>query len=149
MVCFPRKAEIFPQGTPISIMNCQETVNALYENWRALSEAEGEAINAGDWDRVNRCQDEKQHLQERIIKATESLQKEAVAQGLNPKRTERGLRPIVERLIALELRNQELLASRRQAAEAEKAALERSGRNLRQVHQAYGGTRNAAWESYS
>ena len=130
-------------------MNSQETVNALYEDWRILSETEGSAITAADWDRVNECQDEKQRLQNRIIQATEALQKEAVAQGLNPKRTERGLRPIVERLIALELRNQELLASKRQAAEMEKAELERSGRNLRQVHQAYGGARDAAWESYS
>ncbi|MBI3415590.1 MAG: hypothetical protein HY043_09780 [Verrucomicrobia bacterium] len=130
-------------------MSCQQTIHALYEDWRVLSETEGEAISAGDWERVNGCQDQKQHLQNRIIKATEALQNEAVAQGVNPKRTERGLRPIVERLIALELRNQELLSAKRQTADAEKAELERSERNLRQVHQSYGGTREAAWESYS
>jgi hypothetical protein len=130
-------------------MSCQETIHALYEDWRILSEKEGAAISAGDWERVSVCQDQKQDLQNCIIKATEALQKEAATQGVNPKRTERGLRPIVERLIALELRNQELLAARRNAAEIEKAELERSGRNLRQVHQTYGGAREAAWKSYS
>ena len=130
-------------------MNCQETVNALYEDWRLLSETEGSAISTADWARVAQCQDAKQQLQSRIIVATEALQKEAVANGLNPKRTERGLRPIVERLIQLELRNQELLASRRQSDEFEKAELEKSGRNLRQVQHAYGSPRAAAWQSYS
>ena len=128
-------------------MNCQETVNALYEDWRLLSETEGSAISTADWARVAQCQDAKQQLQSRIIVATEALQKEAVANGLNPKRTERGLRPIVERLIQLELRNQELLASRRQSDEFEKAELEKSGRNLRQVQHAYGSPRDAVWQS--
>ena len=130
-------------------MNCQETVNALYEDWRILSESEGSAIASSDWDRVAQCQEAKQQLQDRLIVATEALQKEAVAQGQNPKRTERGLRPIVERLIQLELRNQELLASRRQAVASEKAELEKTDRNLRQVQHAYGTPRDVAWQSYS
>lgn len=55
----------------------------------------------------------------------------------------------MQELILLEIRNAEILAEKRHAAERERAELDRSSQNLRLVQRSYGRPLDSAWQSYS
>jgi hypothetical protein len=120
-----------------------------YNSWEQLTQAEGAAIQSGDWSRVAECQQAKQGLQKRIIHLTESAQAECIETGLDAKIFERDLRPIINNLISMENRNSELIALRRQAADVEKLDLDQASQNLRRVHKSYSSPSSAVWNSYS
>ena len=107
------------------------------------------AIQSGDWTRVAECQKSKQTLQKQIIHLTESAQAECIETGLDSKNFERDLRPIINNLMAMEIRNSELIALRRQAADVEKLDLDQASQNLRRVHKSYSRPTAAVWNSYS
>lgn len=117
-----------------------EELRALYEQWRVLTEEEGTAINQADWSRLARTQTAKARLQPRITD---------VSGHLDPNVHEREFRPVVERLIELERRNQARLQHRQTNAQAQQNELDRSRRHLRQLHQSYVPPARAHWQSYS
>ena len=129
-------------------MSIQCDLVILCEEWRILSEEEAHAINLAAWSQVNQCQDAKRELQDKIIQAADILQTDACSQGFDQKQIA-GVRERMTHLIALELRNQELLTTQRGKAQKQKAILDKSQQNLRQVHKAYVSTRNPVWNSYS
>ncbi len=116
-------------------MNARHRLAALYEEWRLMTESEGDAIRTLAWPRVEHCQRAKRELQERILKvgeATDSGQE-------SPEELHRQLRPVLEHLIELETRNNEWLAAARHHLEREQDELNRSRFNMRQVHSSYSG----------
>lgn len=131
------------------LMIAKENLVAAYDAWERWTESEGQAIQAGNWQRVSECQTTKRELQGRIVHLTEAANAESAQAGLDPKDFEPHLRRIVNGLIALETRNAELLAARRQTAAVQMADLDHAGRNLRQVQKSYGQPARAAWHSYS
>jgi hypothetical protein len=120
-----------------------------YDSWEQLTQAEGSAIQSGDWSRVAECQQAKQGLQKKIIHLTESAQAECIETGLDSKNFERDLRPIINNLISMESHNSELLAIRRQAADVEKLDLDQASQNLRRVQKSYSPPASPVWNSYS
>jgi hypothetical protein len=121
-------------------MTALEELRALYEQWRLLTEEEGDAIEAGDWTRLHQSQAGKTRLQPRIDEVSRRVDAGVAAAEF---------RPIVARLMDLERRNQARLKSRQQDAQAEKRELDRSSRHLRQLHQTYVPPARAHWQSYS
>ena len=101
-------------------MNIQCDLVALYEEWRVLSEEEAHAINFAAWSQVDQCQDAKRELQDKIIQAADMLQKDARCQSLDQKQIAGEVRERLTHLIALELRNQELLNTQRGKAQKQK-----------------------------
>jgi hypothetical protein len=130
-------------------MSARNELMALYQEWRTLSEAEGEAIQSAIWPQVNRCQSAKSQLQTRILAAHELFQAELAAHGLDAREHEAQYRKTIAELILLEQRNGEFLDAQRQRAAAQIRELGRTRQNLRHVHRAYAGPREAAWNSYS
>lgn len=130
-------------------MSAQATLLQLYQDWRNWTEAEREAIEAGDWRRVKACQGAKSELQPRILKQTQEAQTECQRAGVDRSVLDRQVRSVVNELIYLETRNGEFIAEQRRNAEAELEALGRSGRNLAKIHKHYTTGAAAAWESYS
>jgi hypothetical protein len=130
-------------------MNAQQDLLELFQEWRTLTEAEGQAIRSAIWPEVNRCQDAKFHLQSRLMLVHESLQAERRAQGLDPETYDPPYRQVVTELIRLEQRNGEWLADQYQQAECQNQDLARTSRNLRQVHRAYASGAPTHWHSYS
>jgi hypothetical protein len=107
----------------------------LFKEWRALTVAEAEAIQEKDWHRLEDCQNAKAGLTLEI--------------GRRGQQDDRGLRPIIDELIAMESENQRALAAARLGLEAEYALLEQAGRTVRQVSRAYGADSRPTWQSYS
>jgi hypothetical protein len=121
-------------------MTPADELSALYQQWRRLSEDEGEAIEAAEWDNVEQFQTAKAGLQPRIAEVGQRL--DAVAH-------EQRFRKVVEDLMRLERRNSALLQRQRQAAEAQKQELDRASRHLRQLHKSYVPPARTHWQSYS
>lgn len=130
-------------------MIAKKSLFAAYNSWEQLTQAEGAAIQSGDWACVAECQQAKQGLQKQIIHLTESAQAECIETGLDTKIFERDLRPIINNLISLESRNSELIAIRRHAADLEKLDLDQAAQNLRRVQKSYSPATAAVWNSYS
>jgi len=130
-------------------MSAANDLMALYQEWRTLTEAEGEAILSATWPQVNRCQTAKFQLQSRILAAHDLFQAELAAHGLDPQEHEAQYRKTVADLILLEERNGGFLEAQRKQACEQIRSLGRTKQNLRKVHRAYSGAREAAWNSYS
>ena len=129
-------------------MSAHHDLLAIYNEWRDWTLREGEAIRCGDWNRVHSCQNAKLELQDRIIRGTQAARAELVRSGGDWSAVEAQLRREVSSLIDLEHRNEESLSEIRGRALAEKAELDRSSRQLRQVR-SYAPVVRSAWSSYS
>jgi len=121
-------------------MNPGEELHALYQQWRELTCAEGDALRVAAWSKVEHCQQAKARLQPRISE---------VSARLEPVAHERAFRPVVDALIQLEKQNRELLQAQRQIAGQQKEDLDQASRHLRQLHRRYVTPAPAHWQSYS
>jgi hypothetical protein len=131
------------------MMNARNELLGVYQQWRQLSETEGEAIQASDWRRVDACQSAKQSLQPLIIKFTGEAQEDWVRAGIDKSVMEREIRAVVDDLIRLEHRNGEWVCRQQTAARSQECELEKSTRNLSRVQRSYSPAPSAVWQSYS
>ena len=121
-------------------MTPADELSVLYQQWRSLTEDEGEAIKTSAWTSVEQFQTAKSRLQPRITE---------VSQRLDTTTHEQKFRVVVEELMRLERRNSALLQRQRQAAEEQKRELDRTSRHLRQLHKSYIPPARTHWQSYS
>jgi hypothetical protein len=122
-------------------MNNFPSLQECLKEWREASEQEAVGIQAGQWDKVARCQQCKTSLQEIIT----SLRGNNGASALAPE-DEAALRELID----MEQRNLRLLSQRRERLRGEQARVQTAGGNLRRVRSAYGTQPSmAAWNSYS
>ena len=121
-------------------MTPADELSALYAQWRSLTEEEGEAIESGAWTQVEHYQSAKSCLQPRIVEVSQRI--EVAVHELQ-------FRPVVEELMILERSNAARLRDTRRSAEQEKQDLDKSSRNLRQLHKSYVPPARAHWQSYS
>jgi hypothetical protein len=126
-------------------MSARQDITNLLEQWRRLTEAEGEAIRTGAWPSVKELQGAKAGLQRDINAAMEKWKREnpGAAPWKHPFRRE------VDRLISLEVRNSELLAQQQQRLQLEKASSDRALLTLRRVQGSYAQKPETGWNSYS
>lgn len=115
-------------------MNARTRLASLYEEWRLMSESEGDAIRSAAWPRVEHCQNVKTGLRQKILAAMEATD----SGQSSPEDMRRHFRPILEHLIGLELRNSQLLESQHSRLEADRDQLGHHEHNLRRLHHAYG-----------
>lgn len=130
-------------------MSAFQELSRFYQEWRRLSEAEGSAIQQGQWPSVQECQDAKYTLQSQIMMATELFQSELSHLGRDPQEYDRQFRGIVAELIQLEERNGKWLSEQKKKAVEEAETLANTTNNLRQVRRAYTQGRTPVWNSYS
>lgn len=130
-------------------MSAKDRLFAAYDQWRDWSEKEGEAIRISNWPTVRECQRAKMELQPQILRFTENSRTEHQQTGADWSGTEVALRKQVAELIALEMRNNDLLHEVRQTAQAEMLEISRNRRSVKQVHRSYAAPGASAWASYS
>jgi hypothetical protein len=120
-------------------MSARDPIFSACEKWRDLTTTEGRAIEASDWVVVAECQREKKHLQS-VLTGLSGPPKPGWATGA-PRFAEMldAVRVLAAELIAMETRNANLLARKREAALTARGELERSGMNLRRIRGSYGG----------
>jgi hypothetical protein len=130
-------------------MSADHELQADYQEWRRLAEAEGEAIRTGDWIDVCNCQNALNFLQTRIIQHTSAAQAEWSRPDGNRAAHEESVRAMVRPLVDLEFRNYSLLEARMSAAQAELGKFEQASQTLRRLQRSYAPAQPAAWTSFS
>lgn len=113
----------------------------LYAEWRSLTEAEGRAIEIAAWDHLLSLQQAKAQLQTAIVE----VESASVSRG----KTARGTARLIEELIHMESRNAERLAVRRDEAQNDRAAMDKSRFDLRRLQQRLVVTPMTGWQCYS
>ena len=126
-------------------MSARQDITDLLEQWRRLTEAEGEAIRTGAWLSVKELQAAKAELQRDMNSAMEKWKREnpGAAPAKHPFRRE------VDRLISLEMRNSELLAAQHERVQRERASSDRALLTLRRVQRSYAQKPETGWDCYS
>ena len=92
-----------------------------------------DAIRSLSWSRIEHCQNVKAGLKERILETIQAADRSSSAEELH-----RALRPVLEHLIGLEMRNSEWLEAGRLQLETEQAGLNRHRRVVQQLQGTYG-----------
>jgi hypothetical protein len=121
----------------------------LYQQWKALTEEEGAAILASDWEAVARCQKKKQLLQPLILRASESQNAGNGESSKGDSYLQDRIREAVNELIQLETKNSATLSERITTANAKRDNLNRTSKQLRQVHRSYVPAQGSVWNQYS
>jgi hypothetical protein len=130
-------------------MSASHELEADYQEWQRLAEAEGDAIRAGNWLQACDCQNALKSLQPRIIEHTARAQQEWADDASSRTLSEENLRSIVTQLIELERRNYSLLDSRLHSARAEMNKLDLANHTLNRIQRSYAPSRPPGWSSFS
>jgi hypothetical protein len=117
----------------------------LYQQWRALTQAEAVAIQEGNWSKLLEAQDKKKSLQQQIDQVEQGRAGIDSPQG--PPHTE--VRETLHDLILLEQQNTTALDARKQGLQQEQFQLEKTSSNLHHLQRAYSASPAVVWQSYS
>jgi len=110
-------------------MNARQRITTLLKEWLEITQRESHAIQVARWSELARIQQTKAALQKPLNDAIEQWKAENPAEALsNPFRDE------VNRLLALESRNSELLAVRKREVREKMLLLEQALYDLRRLH---------------
>ena len=114
-------------------MDARLELAELLGHWLRLTQAEAKAILSAAWPSVREIQAAKGRLRKPIAELKEAWQAENSGEWLSAPGME-SFRREAGRLVSLETRNGELLASQLQRARRERESLDQALRNLRNVH---------------
>lgn len=118
----------------------------LLEEWLQLTLAECEAIQSAAWSRLKEAQAAKFKLRWPISETLAQWQRQG-ATGSGP--AAHPFRVEVDKLLALEARNGELLAAQIIKTRGERVSRDQALHNLRKVRGSYARKPEAVWASYS
>ena len=121
----------------------------LLEEWRRLTESEGQAILGDNWNGVAECQARKARLQGEVTGVLQIMRATISGPENSPPAPQSQFDSRVRELMGLENRNRDLLAARRAARQVESQRLTRATRDLQRVRGAYGMDRRPCWQAYS
>ncbi len=115
---------------------------SFFSEWRRLAEAEGQAIQTGNWALAMDCQNALAQLRTSLEPLRAGLRAEA---GPDPDRQAallEGFRRSIAELIALERRNHSWLEIRRTKVKSQLDQADKSRQMLKQIQRSYAGRRN-------
>jgi hypothetical protein len=121
----------------------------LLADWRRLSEGERGAILEGDWSGVADHQARKSQLQQQITLVFDQSHPVPTDRECPSDASQQELDALVREVIALEIRNRDLVAEQLQHHQPESQRLAQTVRHLQGVRRAYGPSRGPCWQSYS
>jgi hypothetical protein len=130
-------------------MNACDELQKAYEEWRRLARAEGEAIRNCNWSLVAQLQNAIQEAQAQILQYSDDARSAWASLGPEGAAREKSVRALIAELIEIERQNNSILASVRQAAQAQFGELKLAGHTLRQVQRSYAPPRLPVWTSFS
>jgi hypothetical protein len=128
-------------------MTPREQTDCLLQQWLQMTRAESQAIQAAAWPKLREIQSRKAALRQPLGLAFRQW-KSGQPSGPGPA-AQNPFRAPLARLIALEERNAQFLAGRRENARRQQLRLERAAHNLRNLRRSYGPPPPVAWNSYS
>ena len=127
----------------------RDSLRAHYERWRVLTEAEGAAIAASDWQTFDELQQTKRQLQALITNTTRELREESDRLSLTAVDIEKELRPGILKLLDMERANEQVLAARRKRVAQKREQVDQIIHKLRNLRKAYVQAGPSLWETYS
>lgn len=130
-------------------MTARHQLLDCYDQWRAWTRRETDAIRAEDWPAVNACQTTKESLQRLILQWSEAAETELRSRAAEWGLFQAEVRRVIGELIQLETDNGQLLSEQKRAMQARQRELEQASHNLRRVRGSYAGGLRSAWHSYS
>ena len=130
-------------------MSQRADLMGLLMKWRELTGCESQAILLGDWTQVATHQAQKALLFEPITQSLEPSAAKAPSPSEEPQAVGFDCRGVVNEILALESKNNEVLSARRLRNRAELAGITETSRSLHNVRRAYGAVEHSAWQSYS
>lgn len=109
-------------------MNARQHITTLLREWLEMTHLESHAIRLGRWSQLARIQKAKATLQQPLVEAIEQWKVENPIEAIrNPFRDD------INRLLALESHNGELIAVRKREVREKKLLLEQALDDLRRV----------------
>ena len=125
----------------------EQQLLALYQEWRELTHRERESILAQAWVNVQSYQTQKYHLQDKIVRATDSLQRRFGDSGLLQEFWNR-VRRLVAELVQLEAKNGELIGEHKDRVQSELIAFDQAQRSVSRLNRSRSPQGAASWSSY-
>jgi len=119
----------------------------LLDQWKALTEAEHEAILSEDWVRMEQVQSQKAASQKSIEASHAKLLQRVPRSQRTAIEDELGL--VARELLNLESRNRDLLSEKLAETNAELKQLNKTTQSIRHVQRAYGTADRSFWQAYS
>ena len=126
-----------------------EDLKLALTEWRRLTDAEGQAIRAGNWMLVAECQNALAKLRSRIDRLSPSDTPATPQSGTKPLRLSPDLRGSILELIELQRQNLASLQERRRRLSEHVENLTSAGRNLRSIQRSYSTRAAGSFSSYS
>ncbi len=108
-----------------------------YQEWRRLTELEGEGIRTRDWTLVADCQNRLAALQTHLIRLTGEAREEWRRTGVELAQKENHLRQTVSSLMELEMANSASLSTAKEGVRAQLDQLGTARQNLKRVERSY------------
>jgi len=133
----------------LQMSRLRDSLRAHYERWRLLTEAEGPAIAAHDWQTVSELQQAKRQLQTLITKAIRELREQCDRRGLVAVDIQKEFRPSILKLLDMEKANEQVLAARRELVARRREQVDQTIQKLRKLRQAYVHGSPSVWDTYS
>ena len=134
-------------SAPASI-NTRDLINRFLDRWLHLTQLESQSILRGDWAELADLQTAKAALRRPLRAALEQWNaSNAISEP--SEQNEPFFRKTVDKLLALETRNTDLLTARKQAVLERKRIVDLASRNLRMVRDSYAGNLSKGWQAYS
>jgi hypothetical protein len=129
-------------------MTAQQEMAGLFERWLKLTQAEAGAIENAAWSALGEIQAAKDSLQKLLSDVKLKWNSENPRRASSPPE-ENPFYPVICRLLSMETRNAELLASKINEARATKKSLDDAVRNLQNIRQSYAVKPAGLWTCYS
>jgi hypothetical protein len=129
-------------------MSSEGHLIGLLEEWRRLTDLEGQAIRSENWEILAAQQEQKKQLRRTLDQALEmSARTPSDTSRVNLR--EEKLQAMVSVLVALEKANLELLSSKSRNQQLEMDRANGTSFQLQGVRRAYGDAAASHWQSYS
>jgi len=119
----------------------------LYQEWRELTHRERESILAQAWVNVQNYQTQKYHLQDKIVRSTDLLQRR-FGDSVGIQNFWNQVRRLVAELVQLEARNGELIGEHKARVQAELISVDRTRKSVSRLQRSYSLQGTASWSSY-
>lgn len=124
-------------------------LQGFLDDWRSLTLAEGKAIQTENWERLKQLQIQKVALQKSIEDSERSLFQSSSLTELQKSEERIRIKEIVNELLALEQKNQDVLTKRMAETDVELKDSNRTISSLRYIQKAYGKGGRSFWQAYS
>ena len=126
-----------------------DALHGMLDEWRKLTQAEYDRIQASDWNELEQIQKRKVQLQRSIEKAEKAFSENKTLSAEQKANERKRLTHIAAELLLLEKKNEVVLSERIADADHQLKSSNKTIQGLRHLQKAYGAGRASFWQAYS